>query len=144
MSEHRLPDDPITDTRPLIAVLVSDLLMATRIEATLRQAEYRISLVADDEAFVEVLQTADLFVLSFAERLLPWASMMRTIRQTVTTPECPILAFGPHVDREAQHRAREAGATQVVSNGLFFARMTTIIDALIAGGVRMHDDEIDT
>ena len=39
----------------------------------------------------------------------------------------PVIAFGPHVDREALRRAREVGAGQVLARSVFFERLGELL-----------------
>jgi hypothetical protein len=46
----------------------------------------------------------------------------------------PIIAFGPHVDREGLARAREAGADRVLARGALARRLEGVLRDLAARG----------
>ncbi|HEY7907572.1 MAG TPA: hypothetical protein VIC60_01805, partial [Thermomicrobiales bacterium] len=58
---------------------------------------------------------------------------MRAMRAEPALRDTPMLAFGPHVDTTGQAAAVAAGATRVVTNGVFFNRMSAVVGALVAG-----------
>lgn len=131
--------------QPIIIALVDDLMAATRIEGTLGMAGYTVRTVAtvDDLLAAARESKARGIVVSFASPALPWRAAIAAVRADDTLRGVPVLAFGPHVDRTSRDAARDAGATRVVTNGLFFTKMPSVVSALIAGDDEQVADEED-
>lgn len=120
-------------TMKKILALVDDLLFASRIEGTLRVNGYavRIAPVAAATAAIAREWEPDGIVVSFGAPIQDWEGAIRAIRAEPSLAETPLLAFGPHVDTAGRAAAAMAGATRVVTNGVFFNRMADVIAALV-------------
>ena len=58
-----------------------------------------------------------------------WEAAIREAAQR----ELPVVAFGPHTNAEARKRAREAGASRVLSNGNLTRELPPILRSLGGG-----------
>jgi DNA-binding response OmpR family regulator len=116
-----------------ILALVDDLLFASRIEGALQANGYavRIAPVATATASIAREWEPDGIVVSFGVPFQDWEGAIRAIRAEPSLAETPLLAFGPHVDTAGRAAAATAGATRVVTNGVFFNRMPDVIAALM-------------
>lgn len=121
-----------------ILVVVDDLLFASRIEAALGAAGYAVRSVpvTAEAATIAREWLPDAVVVSFGVPFHDWEGAIRAIRAEPTLNDTPMLAFGPHVDTAGQAAAVAAGATHVVTNGVFFNRMAAVVEALIGGSGR--------
>jgi DNA-binding response OmpR family regulator len=118
-----------------ILAVVDDLLFASQIEGTLRASGYevRIAPVTTATAAMAREWEPDGIVISFGAPFQDWQGAIRAIRAESSLAQTPLLAFGPHVDTAGRAAAAAAGATRVVTNGVFFNRMPDVIAALIVG-----------
>lgn len=116
-----------------IFALVDDLLFASRIEGTLQASGYavRVAPVAPATAAIAREWEPDGIVVSFGVPFQDWEGTIRAIRAEPSLAETPLLAFGPHVDTAGRAAAAMAGATRVVTNGVFFNRMPDVVTSLI-------------
>lgn len=116
-----------------ILALVDDLLFASRIEGALPANGFavRIAPVATATAAIAREWEPDGIVVSFGVPFQDWEGAIRAIRAEPSLAETPLLAFGPHVDTAGRAVATTAGATRVVTNGVFFNRMPDVIAALV-------------
>lgn len=116
-----------------VIALVDDLLFATRIAGTLDAHGYRVEIAADADQLIAIahVERPDAVIVSFASPLLDWRGAIGIVRADPTLHTVPLLAFGPHVDTAARADAATLGADRVATNGAFFARMGTIVDALV-------------
>ncbi|MHB8644418.1 MAG: response regulator [Thermomicrobiales bacterium] len=121
-----------TDQKKIL-VLVDDLIFASRIEGTLGMFGYRVRIapIASETAAIAREWEPDGIVVSFGAPFSQWEGAIRAIRAEPSLAETPLLAFGPHVDTAGRAAAVAAGATRVVTNGVFFRRMPDVITALL-------------
>ncbi len=143
-------------TEPLVMVFTEDLFFGTRLQDTLRAGGYRCQLIErpaqlDAEGDVadrpipltEPLSGADAgFMRSLSERQpalllvdmtaqnLPWHRWIQIMKTSATTRRIPILAFGPHVDKESFQLAEKAGADRVVPRGLVAKKLLELAEEL--------------
>lgn len=116
-----------------VIALVDDLMFATRIAGTLGTCGYDVQIAADVEQLIALARAErpDGIVVSFASPFLDWRGAIARVRADAALRPMPLLAFGPHVDTAARADAAALGADRVVTNGAFFARMGTIVKALV-------------
>lgn len=117
-------------------------MFATRIVGTLGTCGDDIQIAADLEHLIALARAErpDGIVISFASPFLDWRGAIARVRADAALRHMPLLAFGPHVDTAARADAAALGADRVVTNGAFFARMATIVEALVG---RIDDPATD-
>ncbi len=117
-----------------VIALTDDVMVGTRIAATLEAEGYAVRLVGTaDELRDAAREGAGVALVSFAARGFDALAAIRTLRDDVYTAALPVIAFGPHVDTAGQEAARAAGAIRVVPNSLFFTRMGYVVGQLLSG-----------
>jgi CheY-like chemotaxis protein len=117
-----------------ILALVDDLLFVSRIEGTLSAAGYAVRSVpvTAEAAAIAREWRPDAVVVSFGVPFRDWEGAIRAMRAEPALRDTPMLAFGPHVDTAGRAAAVSAGATRVVTNGVFFNRMSAVVGALLS------------
>src|SRR3954447_180923 len=103
---------------PLVLALVPDLMFASRIEPTLRQLGYRVTVVKDAAA-LDAAARGDgpaLVLVDLAARGVDVPAAIAALKGDVATRALPVVAFGPHLDEVARDAAAAAGADAVVAN----------------------------
>src|SRR5438270_4605904 len=134
---------------PRVVALVDDLMFASRMAGMLGAQGYDVVIGGTVDAVRHGARgrTADGILVSFASPFLDWHGAIQAIRTDAILRDVPLLAFGPHVDREARAAAKAAGANRVVTNGAFFARMVAIVGALVgnreAGEPGSTEEDVD-
>lgn len=141
-------------TLPVALVLSDDLWASTRLQDALRELGFEPEIVerpADlgaqgqaqprSIALTEPLEGADaefiralterrpaLLLLDLTSQDLPWRRWLHTIKTSAATRRVPVIAFGPHVDKELLDEARRARADVVVSRGELQARLPELVE----------------
>lgn len=115
----------------IIAVLTDDLMIGSRVAATLEAAGYAVRIVGTAEATRGIVGVHAV-LLPFAAPGFDAPAAIRALRTDAHTAHLPVLAFGPHVDAAGQAAATAAGATRVITNGLFFTKMGYVVGQLLA------------
>ncbi len=101
-----------------VVVVETDLFLRPRIESSLAAAGYRFLFVVSEGALEEALRETPVAVLvNLASPGLPFAPVISAVRARCGA-DLPIVGYGPHVDAALLARAREAGCTEAVPNGL--------------------------
>lgn len=117
-----------------VLALVDDLLFASRIEGTLSAHGFIVRTVPLTTEAVSAARewSPDAIVVSFGVPFRDWEGAIRALHAEPSLRETPILAFGPHVDAAGRAAATAAGATRVVTNGVFFLRMADIVGEVVS------------
>lgn len=139
---------------PLIIAITDDLFLLPRLEDAARDLGFRFSvvesadpgetgadspprpipltepLVGPDARFVRKIVEAQpaLLLVDAASSTLPWERWIQTLKTAAATRRIPIVAFGPHVEREVLQRARQAGADDSITRGRLHSSLAEIID----------------
>jgi hypothetical protein len=100
-----------------IAALVSDLMFATKVEATLSAAGHEVEIVSSPEA----IDAADLLIADLGE-IEP---------SELTGRGVPVLGFYSHVETETRRRAETAGVDLVVPRSRMAREMPALVDSLV-------------
>jgi predicted metal-dependent hydrolase/CheY-like chemotaxis protein len=98
-------------------------------EAEARPVPLTEPLVGQDATLVRrlvELQPA-LILVDLSHARMPWERWIQTLKTSAATRRFPVLAFGPHIDKQAFARAESAGADRVISRGEISARLATIL-----------------
>jgi hypothetical protein len=112
-----------------VVALETDLFFAVKIRDTLRRAGYETRIVRTVESLGEILADGEYGValVNTAARGIDWQAGIRVARGVGV----PVVAYGPHVDIEAQDAARVAGAARVIANSRL-GDLPTLIARVIA------------
>jgi CheY-like chemotaxis protein len=118
---------------PLVLALVPDLFFLSRLRAAAEARGAKVEVVrrADRLAGRAIEARPALVIVDMGTRGEDWAAAIRALRADPAGAALPVVAFGPHVDQEAQSEARAAGASRVLSN----SRFTETLPDLLAGYV---------
>lgn len=153
MSATEEPASSDLQERPLALVLSEDLWASTRLQDALRSLEFEVEVIertADlgaegapeprpiplteplegpDAEFVRALsqRRPALVLLDLTSERLPWRRWLHTMNTSAATRRIPIVAFGPHVNKELLDEARK-DADAVVSRGELQARLPELIE----------------
>ena len=122
-------------SEPQSALLLdNDLFFVAKVRETLRHAGYETRAVRRTEDFAQALAEArpTVALVNTQARGIDWRAAIAAAREVGV----PVIAFGAHVDVEAQQAAREVGATRVISNARLASDLTRIVTDVVARGVR--------
>jgi len=105
-----------------VALLIcTDLLFGSELQAISRKAGYSpVTLRPGSE-----LPSGDILVVDLAARG-DWETAIRA----AVARNTPVVAFGPHIDTESRRKAKEAGASRVLSNGNLARDLPNILKEL--------------
>lgn len=122
-----------------VLLLERDLFFSVKIRDTLRHLNYETVTARNEEDFARKLAASvpKLAIVNIATLGVAWE---RVIAQAKAA-DVPVLAFGPHVDLEAQQQARLTGANRVVSNSKLAKDLPTIVARMLAGGTGDNQEE---
>lgn len=97
-----------------VVALETDLFFAVKIRDTLARAGYATRVTRTVEALREALTSGEyqLALVNLAARGVDWQAGIKAAQDA----GIPAIAYGPHVDLDAQTAARQAGATRVIAN----------------------------
>lgn len=134
-----------TSPRPLLLVMVDDLMFGAQIASVAAHLGYAIRLVEkpadltpDPHALGPVAAAVDavarlqpaLIILDTGSQVIPWTDWLPALKSAPATRRIPVLAFGSHVNVEATRHAKACGAEQVVGRGRFSSAMPDLITRL--------------
>lgn len=128
------------DTEPHALVYDSDLFFSVRIVESLNAVGYLTRTVRRLDAFTDALTlwSPRIALVNMSARGVEWRPAIAAAKRA----GAPIVAFGPHVDTEAQTEARHLGAAAVVANSQVAADLPAIIErALRRAGRRVAANE---
>lgn len=122
-----------------ILLLERDLFFSVKIRDTLKHLGYETQVARSEEDFARKLATSAP-ALAIVHTGLAGVAWERVIAQA-RGAGLPTLAFGSHVDLDAQQAARRAGADRVISNSKLAKDLPGIVQRMLAGGSSAQDDE---
>ncbi len=128
----------MSDAKPIL-LLERDLFFSVKIRDTLLHLGYETQVARSEEDFARKL-AASAPVLAMVDTATAGVAWERVIAQAKTAG-LPTLAFGPHVDLEAQQAARRAGADRVISNSKLAKDLPAIIERMVGGSASSQDEE---
>jgi CheY-like chemotaxis protein len=105
-----------------VLVLCDDLLFWSRIQGAARAAGVPVARAAGDRAIPESVRRVLVDLQASSLDPYAWAARWKAAGHA---PE--LVAFGSHVDLEAQARAREAGFDRVLSRSAFVHELTALL-----------------
>ncbi len=114
-----------------VLLLERDLFFTVKIRDTLRHSGYETVAARSEEDFARKLAAA-LPALAIVNTSLAGVAWERVI-VAAKAAGVPTLAFGAHVDLEAQQAARRAGADRVISNSRLAKDLPAIVERMVHG-----------
>lgn len=107
--------------------LISDLMMQSQASAAARAAGVELRLVLSEDALVELAQQQSprLVIVDLSHPGVDPAGLVGRLGPLLS-PECRLLAFGPHVHKGRLEAAASAGF-EVISRGQFHAQLDEIV-----------------
>ncbi len=112
-----------------VAIIVSDLMFQSRIEAAVRAAGMTpVVAMTSDEAKRAIEEQPELAVVDLHASGIDVSSAIRTAKAA----GLPVLAFGRHTDAAALRAAREAGADRVVARSQLVEELEELIASLVS------------
>jgi len=122
-----------------ILLLERDLFFRVKIQDTLRPLGYETVVARNQEDFVRKL-SASAPVLAMVNTAIAGVAWEQVIAQAKAAG-LPTLAFGPHVDLEAQQQARQAGADRVISNSKLAKDLPAIVMRMLGSSAGSDQNE---
>ncbi|MDH3283783.1 MAG: hypothetical protein OEQ13_03515 [Acidobacteriota bacterium] len=115
-----------------VVVVESDLFLRPRIESSLRAGGFAPRFVVSAEAFDAALAKRPAAILvNLASRGIPFEPLVAAARAR-WGEELAVVGYGPHVDAGLLARAREAGCTEAVPNGLVARNAAGVVSLHVA------------
>jgi PleD family two-component response regulator len=104
-------------TQPLALVLYERLLPGSQLVNRLQDLKYRVQAIAEPSRLVEIAeQSKPMVVLADIESSSnEVCGAISRLKSTPTTSHLPVIAFGVEEGSNLQKRAKESGATLIVS-----------------------------
>ena len=123
-----------------VLLLERDLFFSVKIRDTLRHLNYETVVARSEEDFARKLAASApaLAIINIATAGVAWERVIAQARAA----DVPVLAFGPHVDLEAQQQARRAGANRVVSDAKLAKDLPAIMGRVLAGGASNQNEAL--
>ena len=114
------------ETAPRALVYDSDLFFSVRITESLNTVGYQTRTVRRLDAFADAITTwrPRITFVNMSSRGVEWQAAISAAHDA----ELPMVAYGPHVDTEAQSKARLLGAAAVVANSQLAADLPAIVE----------------
>lgn len=122
-----------------VLLLERDLFFSVKIRDTLKRLSYETVVARNEDDFGRKLAASApvLAIVNIATAGVTWERVIAQARAA----DVPVLAFGPHVDLEAQQQARQAGANRVVSNSKLAKDLPAIVGRMLDSGASKNQDE---
>ncbi len=106
-----------------IVALVDNVRIQPAIESAAAHLGYAVEFVGptDDLIAYLVARQPALILVDLSTHTVDWEQWVMMAKANAATRKMPILAFGPHLDKDTLARAQRAGCDAVLSNGAFLA-----------------------
>jgi len=124
---------PGTPTERRALLLDPDLFFAVKVSAMLKHSGIETTTVRQFAEWSRRLEAErfEIALVSTAARGVEWQRAISAARAV----DVPVIAYGSHIDAEAQAQARASGATRVIANSKLAADLPAIVEQTLA---RMH------
>lgn len=117
---------------PRIVVADDDLLLSSRVSASLERLGYRAVVVRSAAALETALQDRPhAVIMNLAARRFDAPEAIRRIKGDGTMRKIPLLGFCGHRDAERARAAEAAGCDAVTTNGVIAADLSRVLDVLL-------------
>ncbi len=116
-----------------ILVAVTDIFFYTKVRDALRPQGYTLERIrSQDEVPGKIASGSPAaMILNMNDLAIDAFKALETIQADPALRSFPILAFANHEETDTWRRAKELGATKVVSRNEFSARIKDLVDELI-------------
>lgn len=117
-------NDTVTPKRALL--LDPDLFFAVKVRDTLKHIGMQTTAVRQVAEWTRQLEGErfDIALVNTAARGVEWREAIANARAV----GLPVIAYGSHIDTDAQAQARTAGATRVIANSKLAADLPMIVE----------------
>ncbi len=124
-----------------ILLLERDLFFIVKVRDTLKPLGYETQVARSAEDFARKLAAGApaLVMVHLGLAGVAWEEAIAQARAT----DVPTLAFGSHIDLEAQQAARRAGANRVIANSKLASDLPAIVERMLSQGVVASEEEED-
>ncbi|HLW00544.1 MAG TPA: hypothetical protein VKT82_17935 [Ktedonobacterales bacterium] len=124
-----------------VLLLERDLFFVVKVRDTLSHLGYETQVARGADDFARKLAAAvpALAIVHTGMAGVAWEEVIAQARAA----QVPTLAFGSHIDLEAQQAARRAGADRVISNSKLAKDLPTIVERMVNQGQTEPEDESD-
>ncbi|MEE8345771.1 MAG: hypothetical protein V3S20_00340 [Dehalococcoidia bacterium] len=114
-----------------ILVVVTDLMLESRIMERARALGYDVSIASTIQAVREALRSgpADVLVLDLQADGVPWQDVLAAAKEAPNGP-VPILAYGQHTKPDLLRTARNGGCDLAVPRSRLVEEFPALIDQL--------------
>ncbi len=123
-------------TKPAyVAVVVRDLIFASRIREAARRNGVRLEFVKPGPGFADKLASTppEFFIVDLGAKNLDPFAIIREIRETPSLSGAPVIGFLPHVETGLKKQASEAGYDLVAPRSWMALNVEQIFADLAAG-----------
>ena len=129
------------DKTKRILLLERDLFFVVKIRDTMGHFGYETQVARSEEDFARKLAagTPALAMVNTSLAGVAWQQVIVAAK----TAGVPTLAFGSHVDVEAQQAARRAGADRVISNSKLAKDLPGIVERMLRSAETHQDEDSD-
>ncbi|HLK36588.1 MAG TPA: response regulator [Polyangiaceae bacterium] len=127
-----------------LLLVEADLLRASVLDVSLRQAGYAVSMAGDGALAVEMIQSdvPDLVITDLHPPGLDAFAMVRAMRQQRELATLPVIVMGPDDSESDKRRALEFGIDQYVGRPVFVRELVARIELLFARRIRYALDAV--
>lgn len=102
-----------------VVAAVNDLMFGSRIRSAAEHAGISALFVRSEDHLHAAAADADVVLLDLETRWLDVPAAIRALKAAAATAAVPVIVFGSHVEGDALHAARAAGADRVLARSAF-------------------------
>jgi DNA-binding NarL/FixJ family response regulator len=118
----------MNDTGPRVLIVCDDLFFRVKLEEMIRQSGRVPDFIDPNTGLDDLPAAAQAFVVDLKLSAMPACDAIRSLRQR--RPAIPVIAFGPHVEKDAITSAREAGAEYSLPRSRLVRELPDLLNAL--------------
>ncbi len=124
-----------------VLLLERDVFFVVKVRDTLSHLGYetQVARSADDFARKQASETPALAIVHTGLAGVAWEEAIASAKAA----QVPTLAFGSHIDLEAQQAARRAGADRVISNSKLAKDLPAIVERMVNKSQAEPEDNLD-
>ena len=115
-----------------ILLLVPDLMFSVRIADAVRAQGWEPREVASGRTLLGEARAGAAAIVLDTQARNDWLDAVKELKADAATAAIPILAYGSHVDVEAQRAAVQAGVDRLVTRGKLVAELPELLKRLVA------------
>ena len=115
---------------PVVVLVCDDLFFQVKLEALIRQSGRTAVTVRSRAGFDDLPVHAQAAVVDLKFAALPAIEAVQLLRER--RPSVPVIAFGPHLEREELAAARNSGAQYSMPRSRLVRELPTLLGALFS------------